>query len=305
MNQTRASFDPFRVLDDAERESQLAAYRAFLDARDGAPDVSARRLALREPRMDAIESRSLVWEGAADSRAFAECMNGDDSRVRDARTEWVLVAGLANQTEGYGVDVELPRVTRKGTLPRLRQPDLLLSIYVQEAYHCRILAEACRCCGIRLVRRPPGIANRILIGVIGMLPGALRWIPIMAGELVGTAVFRHLAARLDLFDERPDVRETLRALLDEIWIDEVGHVAYLRAQLGPIALAAVRTLLPLVVLGVIKDLPPLRQLGMTAKALMDSLREGVEIPPGATWIEPDRSIGAEQACLHFSGAVQR
>lgn len=305
MHPHRSTFDPFRVLDERERAEQLASYREFLEARDGKPNIANRTLSLREPRMRAIEGQSLVWPGAVDPRAFARCMAGDHAAPRDARTEWALVAGLANQTEGYGVDIELPRVTRSKALPRLREADLLLSIYIQESYHCRILAEVCRACGVELERRPPGLANRILIGVIGALPGAFRWIPIMAGELVGTAVFKHLAARLDLFDERPEVRESIRSLLTEIWIDEVGHVAYLRAQLGPLALAVVRALLPLVVPGVVRDLPPLQALGLTPRALLESLREGVEIPEGATWIEDESVAHPEQATLHFSGALRR
>jgi hypothetical protein len=295
--QPERRFDPFRVLSEDERVAQLAAYRSFLEARDGTPDVPQRSLSRREARMREIERQPLEWRGAVDIDALARVAAGERAVATDARTEWALVAGLANTTEAYGVDIELPRVTRQRALPRLREADLLLSIYVQESYHCRILGEVCRACGVTLGRQTPGLANRFLIWVIGALPGALRWIPIMAGELVGTAVFRHLHGRLALFDERPEVRRLLEELLREIWIDEVGHVAYLRAQLGPLALAVVRAALPWVVPGVVRDLPPLRQIGLTPEALLEGLRGGVEIPLGADWLASDVSDASESMAL--------
>lgn len=280
-------FNPFRVLDEAERASHLAAYRTFLAARDGTPDLASRTLSLREGRMRALEANTDVWSEAVDHAGFARCMSGDRSGRFEPRTEWALVAALANESENYGVDIELRRFARSGKLPGLREADLLLSVYVQETYHCRILVEVCRACGAGVAPRRPGLTNRSLVWLIGTLPGVLRWVPVMAGELVGTAVFRLLYERLNLFDARPATRAKLRELLEEVWIDEIGHVAFLRAQLGPAGLIAVRAMLPLVAAAVLKDLPRLDGIGLTPKSILRALRDGVAMPSAVDWIDAD------------------
>ena len=280
-------FDPFRVLDEQERGNQLAAYREFLASRDGTPDLASRTLSLREDRMRALEASTDAWPEAVNLTDFARCMAGDRSGRFEPRTEWALVAALANESENYGVDIELRRFARHGKLPGLREADLLLSVYVQETYHCRILVEVCRACGAGFAPRRPGLTNRSLVWLIGALPGVLRWVPVMAGELVGTAVFRLLYEGLSLFDARPATRARLRELLEEVWIDEIGHVAFLRAQLGSASLIAVRAMLPLVAAAVLKDLPRLDGIGLTPTSILCALREGVAIPPAVDWIEAD------------------
>ena len=287
--------NPFRVLSEDERARDLAAYRQFLTGRDGEPDVESRVLSRRESRMRAIEQNPVVWAGALDRDAFARFVAGDRSGPFDGRTELALAAALANESENYGVDIELRRFAKQGKLPGLREPDLLLSVYVQEAYHCRILIELCRTCGIEFRPRRPAFAIRALVGIIGVLPGALRWVPVMAGEIVATAVFRLLYRRLDLFASNPAAHARMCELLRAIWIDEIGHVAFLRAQLGPVALAVAWALLPLVAIAVLRDLPPLVELGITPRRILESLRNGIEIPSEITWVpqesvaEPDES----------------
>ena len=288
-------FDPFRVLTEAEREAHLHRYREFLGTRDGQPDLTARTLAVREPRMSEIEQRPVAWEGALDRSAFERFLSGDKRGPFDARTELVLAAALANESEAYGVDIELRRFARNNTLPGLRSADLLLTVYVEEAYHCRILAALCRTCGVEFEPRRPGALLRSLVWVIGALPGAMRWVPVMAGETVATAVFRLLHARADLFEAHPEVRDRVQQLLRDIWIDEVGHVAFLRAQLGRLGLLASRALLPVVARTVLHQLPPLPHLGIDAGRILAALRDGIEVPPEMSWLaEADDSVDVRE-----------
>ena len=287
---TGAFFDPFRVLSERERSEHLAAYRAYLDETDGAPDPGARTLSLREARMLAVEADPVVWNGAVDQDAFSRFLAGKGIPRLDGRTELALAAALANESENYGVDIELKRFARYGRLPGLREADLLLPVYVQETYHCRILIELCRTCGLEFAPRKPGRVMRALIWAIGALPGRARWVPVMAGEVVATVVFALLAARLDLFAERPVVQRRLEDLLHQILVDEVGHVAFLRAQLGPITLAIVKRMLPVVAMAALWELPPLRNLGITTRQVLSVLREGVPMPRGMEWIDPRTTL---------------
>ncbi len=291
------SFDPYRVLVPAEREAFYSAYRAFLLARDGLPDAKARTMERRELRMRSMEESPVVWSGALDREAFDRVLAGGKGVDIDARTEWAVAAAKANEGESYGVDIELRRFAREGMLPGLRHPDLLLSVYMQESYHCRILVELCRTCGLSFSPRRPAWTNRALVSLIGTLPPSLRWIPVMAGEIVGAAVFRLLYTRLGLFKDSPEAQSRMRELLREIWLDEVLHVAFLRAEIGGAGMLIVQALVPIVASSVLFGLQPLRGIGITAGEIRASLRDGLEIPSEIDWLEQEslQRQGAEMA----------
>jgi hypothetical protein len=113
----------------------------------------------------------------------------------------------------------------------------------------------------------------------------------MAGEVVATAVFGLLSSRLDFFAAHRAAHARLKRLLHEIWVDEVGHVAFLRAQLGPVELQGARNLLPLVARAALWELPPLTNLGITPKRVVDELATGIALPEEMAWV--DRQFGAE------------
>jgi hypothetical protein len=278
-------FHPYRALTNAEREIHFNRSRQFLKDRDGEPDIATRTLSRREGRMRRYEDSPVIWNGALDREGFARAFAGDRDGCFDARTEFALAAAKSNEGEAFGVEVELRRYEKRGLYKGLRAPDLLLSQYMQEAYHCRMLIELCRTCGIEFRPRRPALANRVLISIMGTVPAAIKWIPGMAGEIVGAAVFGILHSRTALFREQPDVEERLRSLLHEIWLDESIHISYLRAQNGPIGLWFVRLLFPIVAWFLLADMPKLRHLGITMRGLLEWTRDGVPIPDEVAWIE--------------------
>jgi hypothetical protein len=280
-----ARFQPYRVLSEEERETHLAKCREFLRDRDGEPDVAARTLSRRESRMRDYEENPVVWDGALDREAFARAFGGDRRGSTDARTEFALAAAKSNEGEAFGVEIELRRYAKHGLYTGLRAPEVLLTQYMQEAYHCRLLIELCRSCGIDFRPRKPALANRILISIMGFVPSSVKWVPGMAGELVGAAVFGILYSRTSLFGERPAVEERLRSILHEIWLDESIHISYLRAQNGRLGLAFVRMLFPIVAWVLLADMPPLRNLGITMQGLLEWTRGGVPIPTEVAWLE--------------------
>lgn len=280
-----ARFYPYRELTEAERQTHVAKCRLFLKDRDGEPDIANRRLSRRESRMRAYEANPVIWDGALDRDGFARAFDGDRRGCVDARTEFALAAAKSNEGEAFGVEVELRRYEKKGLYDGLRAPDVLLTQYMQETYHCRLLVELCRTCGIDFRPRRPALANRLLISIMGTVPASLKWVPGMAGEIVGAAVFGILYSRTALFREQPDVEERLRSLLHEIWLDESIHISYLRAQNGRIGLRLVRLLFPIVAWFLLADMPKLRHLGITMRGLLDWTRDGVPIPKEVAWIE--------------------
>jgi len=112
------------------------------------------------------------------------------------------------------------------------------------------------------------------------LPGPLRFVPTLCGEVIGTIVFRRLLETSHLFADQPEVEHRLRALLGEVLSDEVSHVLYCRARLGPMPMRIARAVRPLLARGFLTIVPELRQLGLDRPTLMRRLGEAVELPRG-------------------------
>lgn len=287
MQTTIRSFDPLRVLSEDERRRQLDAFLGFVTEREGEIDLERRTLARREPRMRAFEQNAVVWTGDVDREGFRRSMQRLPVATLDLRTQWILAAAKANEGERFGIEIELARYRARGSFSGMRSPRLMLYMLMQEAYHCRLLVDICRTCGVEFESREPAVATRFLIAVIGALPGRMRWVPVLAAEMVGTTVFRLLATRLHLFAEQPEVRGHLTACMREIWLDEVLHVAFLRAQLHAPGLAVARALVPVIARETLRDVPQLGTLGVTPHEILESLKGGIEIPEELGWLEAD------------------
>lgn len=283
------SFDPFRVLDDEARRRHLEGYRRHLEERNGAPDLAARTLSRRERSFHDLELKSVEWEGDIDQYGFfAHFFNSARPEI-DARTLWLVAIAKANEGESYGVDLELKTFLERG------QDDvdpIELQLMLEEQYHSRILVEACRTCGIDLTLRKPRWGQRWMIHLIQILPERFRWIPVLCGEVLGSNVFKLLLENCHLFAGQPEVEERLRHLLGEIWLDEVFHVAFLRARLQPWAVRIAQAMLPLAALMLMKDVPQLAALGCDRRELGRRLRSALEIPPGMSWMEADEPAPA-------------
>jgi hypothetical protein len=275
--------DPFRVLDEDERRRHLAAYARVLEERNGAIDLPSRTLSHREAHLRELESTPIHFRGEIDREAFLQRFFGTGSPPIDARTLWLVAIAKANEGESYGVDQELKRLVARGSEG---MDACMLHVFLEEQYHGRILREACRTCGIDVEFQPPGWRSRLFIGAIYHFPDPARWALILAGEVLGTTVFKLLLDNCRLFASQPAVEERLRFLVSEIWRDEALHVAFLRTLLGPTALRASRRLLPLAVWHVMAEVPQLVELGCDDRELLARMRQGLEIPPGLEWIEP-------------------
>ncbi len=275
--------DPFRVLRADERVRHLDRYARFLTERDGEVDYPNRKLSLREGRMEQLAKTPVAWTGDLDYEGFARAFGGDRSVQLDTATAWLFAAAKASEGESYGVDLELRRYGDRGGFPCDRE-DLMLRVMLQEHYHCLSLAEICRTLGFDFAYSPPSRTTKLLVTIIGALPGKTRWIPVMAAETIGTEVFRVLCARCDVFSATPEVASRLRALAHEIWVDEFLHIAFYRAQLGPVALRVARAIVPMIARAVLRNVPQLADFGCSRSSLVQFLDRGIEIPPEVDWV---------------------
>jgi hypothetical protein len=93
------------------------------------------------------------------------------------------------------------------------------------------------------------------------LPGVLMDTPAFVTELMGVSFYCHL---YELFDElladEPEVRDRLKALLDEITIDEVAHVGQRRNFIGPLGMKIARFLVKPFYILFYQDIPEVGEL---------------------------------------------
>lgn len=281
----RPRFDPFRVLTQAERRRQLDTYREFLRERDGELDFPARKLAKREEYVATLDRERVEWQGEVQLDGFYQHLHGVARPPLDQRTVWLVSAAMANQMEAYGVEGEIAKWMRRG----YQQEDaIVLYDLLEEHYHGIILGEVCRTAGLGGVTMPrPNLVMRGLTAFMQYFPDALRYVPIASGEILGTVIFGMLLEHSHLFGAEPVVEQRIRQLLTEVITDETGHVLYCRAHMSPAMLRATRALIPWVCAFILRDVPQLRDLGLSQQELRRRLQAGIEIPPAYDWLEGD------------------
>src|SRR5579883_2417661 len=122
----------FRHLSAEVRGEQRRAYRAYLAARDGEPDLSRRTLARREEAMARFRVPSRDAVGRADPALFEAQYRAFDARRATPRELLLLLAFVKiNGAEAYGVgrvfEDALARAAKDGD-------DLELLVLLEEHY---------------------------------------------------------------------------------------------------------------------------------------------------------------------------
>ena len=233
----------FTPLPPAERQTLGASYLAFVRERDGEPDLTRRTLARREAWFEKLRSDPVPpWTGERIDPARFKQWHLGERPLRDASplAIWLVAIARANEGEEWGVDYLLDRggfqgLGRHGTLQPRDFADL------EETYHTRIFKEIVRLFGLDFELRPPPRPIQQSVKLMAYLPEALSFTLLAAGELMGTIAFLELAQRAErLLRDQPEVLARIRDLLDEILVDEVGHVTYLLGSMGPTRLSVVR-----------------------------------------------------------------
>jgi hypothetical protein len=233
----------FTPLPAAKRRGLGDEFLAFAAERDGQPDLARRTLSRREQWFDDLSRQEPpAWRGEAiDPDAFGSWHRGERPlREAPPLVVWLVLVARANEGEAWGVDYLLDRggfqgLGRGGTLRPRDFADL------EETYHTRILRAIVRLFGVDFALRLPPKPVQHSVKFMAYAPERLSFTLLGAGELMGTVAFLDLARRGDrLLAGHPEIAARVRALMDEILIDEVGHVTYLLGTMTGWQLALVR-----------------------------------------------------------------
>ena len=274
-------FDPFFALSTGARRAQLDAHRAMMSERDGALDLTVRTLERRESFFASLDANPVHAARPLDRAAFEAQWNDASARSGDLRIDWITAAMRANEGETYGVELELARFARQGAE---NVDPHLLAVALEEHYHPQILGYLCRIVGVDAELQRPKAVTRLVTRCMNHLPTPLRMVFILAGEVVGTVFFRILLERCDLFDDDPPAQARLRALVEEIVIDETGHVAFCRARVSDRLLPLARALAPWFARGLLRDIPEFGRLVGGNDEVVARVRAALPVPEAVHWL---------------------
>ena len=245
-------------------------YLAYLRERDGELDHAQHTLSQREAWCRSMEGAAPAWLGRISPEEFRSCHDGDrrDDLPQDRFLLWVLALAKLNRAESYGVAlaIELAVNARRGNDP------IDTYIETEEFYHGRLLADTLRCFGLEAPPRPPSPVMRLAIHGMVRLPRVVSMPMALGAELAVVGLLPLLIEEgRALLAARPDVFRQVEALLQQILLDEIGHVIYCWSQLGAVGLSVARALLPVMVVVLLQSAPELASL-FGAKRCIDAAR---------------------------------
>lgn len=257
--------DVFSPLTPDARRANRAAYREFLMARDGSPDLENRTLSLREIRMQHY-TQPLSRVREIDRPLFLEQYASFDPKRPMSRESLLLLALITlNSAESYGVAETFSMVHHRAMNADDNVEFLLL---IEEVYHTRILLSSAPLFGldIQAPSKPP-VFLRGLISAIVRGPELLSRPLVLASEVVATIMCINLlyAAR-DILKHDPELRDAIEERVMEVLVDEIGHISFNRTLLGPAGMRYARWLFPMVAQGTAQMMPVLKAVGAQLSA---------------------------------------
>jgi hypothetical protein len=232
----------FKPLPATVRRAAAERYFEYLKAREGRLDLATRTLSAREPFFVRLREDPVRTNLQLDRASFHRNHEANRPEVGLSRELlWLLAVAKANRTECYGMEAH---IVVNGILDG-DQADCQAYVDMQEVYHTRILLDVLRCFDLEVVVGRPALSARLAVQAMIRLPRKMALPLILCAELVAAVAFRLLLdTGRELFAHQPQLWSRVSTLLQQIMIDEIGHVTYCRARLGALGLSAARALLP-------------------------------------------------------------
>ena len=233
-----------RALPRSERRAAALDYLSYLAIRDGDPDGDRRTLSTREEEMARFEGFA-PWTGdELDKSAFRRFQNGTSPmRQADPLMSWIVQIAQANEGEAWGVELHL---RRRGGGGHLATPEARARWIadLEETYHSRIFASIVESFDLEFEPAVPPWPMRVLIGGITRLPSRAELLVGLAGEIIGAAVLKvNIDQAEELLADHNEFCSGVVERLDDVLVDELGHVAYLLSQMARVEMWLLRGIL--------------------------------------------------------------
>jgi hypothetical protein len=227
------------------RENAADIYYSYLKERNGELDIKTRILSKREPWFLKVEQESIQWPDPIDLTDYENNLLHfkDAGKTVDPIILMLLVISKVTRSENYGAILldNSGRIERAGA----SSPDAYQN--TEELYHTRILANICRCFGVKMNLDPPEFLLKVVINGMVKMPKSTYLPIVLASEVLAVMVFKLLIGKAnELLGEHPKVRDQVVLLLRQILTDEIGHVAFCRSKLGKKGIRATKLLAPLI-----------------------------------------------------------
>jgi len=250
----------FTAFSAEEKEDFSQKYMQHLKHRNGEPDLPNRTFSVRERFFSDLEENPVCRYGPAvvDLEAFRrnETRHKPEAGLDEA-TLWALAVAKSNRSERYGVEYALSSndFANRG----LDNP--LTYIEIEEFYHTRVLEDVLSVVNLSMHQLPPHKITQNMLEVMIKLPKPVSNVMILCAEVAGVAAFSLLRDKAyELFDDQPESMQRIGDLFQQILVDEVGHVHYVRSQLGQARLGLARQILPLFSHYFMSDMPEYKLL---------------------------------------------
>lgn len=143
----------------------------------------------------------------------------------------------------------------------------------EEFCHVRLFDEMLRTCGLTQIEWVPlGPIKEKIYEQFPKFPEFLMAPPAFVTELMGVTYYCHLNRLFDdILADEPEVRDRMKALLDEITTDEVAHVGQRRNFIGPTGMKVSRALVSPFYRMFFNDIPEIGELFDIDQMIRDGL----------------------------------
>ena len=265
----------FSPATEAQRKENFEDYWVFTQQHGGElfeddKDLAKKRDRLKQFQDNPVSLRTPLVDPESFYRNYVDMVDDPQSLDRMtlmltgiykfARHEWVGIKGAW--------DV-VPDMANSHTIE-----DKISRVHLAEEFcHVRLFDEILRTCGLDKVEWVPlGPIKEKVYEQFPKFPGFLMDTPAFVTELMGVTFYCHLHALFDdVLADEPEVRDRVKALLDEITTDEVAHVGQRRNFVGPIGMKVSKMLVKPFYTMFFNDIPEIDVLFDVPKMIEDGL----------------------------------
>ncbi|MGR8951518.1 MAG: hypothetical protein ACU83V_03795 [Gammaproteobacteria bacterium] len=266
----RSIFSPATRL---EREENFDNYWTFSQHHSGELFERERDLSKKRARLKQFLDKPVrLRKPLADSDAFYRnyVAMRDDLHSLDRLT--LLLTGIYKFARHEWIGIKrawdaMPDMAHSHTVE-----DKISRVHLAEEFcHVRLFDEMLRTCGLDRVEWVPlGPIEEKIYQLFPKLPGFLMDPPAFVSELMGVTFYCHLYRLFDdVLADEPEVRDRMKALLDEITVDEIAHVGQRRNFIGPIGIKLAKLLVRPLYSMFFKGIPEVGRLFNVSQMIKD------------------------------------